>query len=68
MKKDHFICALRNRMKERKDSQMAVSAITGVPQTAISRLLRGMNIGTSFTLALMEYLEKEDGKTTDADR
>lgn len=61
MKKEAFVSALRLRMKERKETQMAVSQITGVPQTAISRLLRGMNIGTGFTLALLEYLEPVSG-------
>ena len=58
------------RMGERGDTQRRVSALTGVPQPAISRFLHGKSIGTRYTLALLEYLEKypspQGRKSTDA--
>ena len=65
MKKDTFIAMLRLRMAARKDSQLSVWRKTGVPQTVISRCLRGGDIGTRYTLALLEYLENGEGETTD---
>lgn len=70
MDEKSFVENIRQTMAERGDTQVIVSAKTGIPQAAISRLLNGRTVGMRHTLALVDYLdgvsaEKLEGKTTD---